>query len=97
MNDKNWYDEVKEDFAKNINDSYTLNLALSVLEDRKELLNENLKLQQELQQKEDIINKAKEFIKKHNEKAGKLYYKYDNKYLLSEIKEDIRDILKEVK
>lgn len=62
-----------------------------------ELLRENEKLKEQLQQKEDIINKAKEFIKKHNEKAGKLYYKYDNKYLLSEIKEDIRDILKEVK
>ena len=93
MNNKNWYDEVKENSIKNINDSYTLNLAVSVLEDRKELLNENLKLQQELQQKEDIINKAKEFIKKHNEKAGKLYYKYNNKYLLSEIKEDLLEIL----
>lgn len=47
----------------------------------------------ELKQKEDIINKAKEFIKKHNEKAGKLYYKYNNKYLLSEIKEDLLEIL----
>ena len=47
----------------------------------------------ELKRKEDIIKKAKEFIKKHNEKAGKLYYKYDNKYLLSEIKEDLLEIL----
>ena len=61
------------------------------------LVYEKQKLKEQLQQKEDIIKKAKEFIKKHNEKAGKLYYKYDNKYLLSEIKEDIRDILKEVK
>ena len=70
MNDKNWYDEVKEDFAKNINDSYTLNLALSVLEDRKELLNENLKLQQELQQKEDIIYKIKKCIEEKEEYYG---------------------------
>ena len=62
MNNKNWYDEAKKDFAKNINDSYTLNLAVSVLEDRKELLNENLKLQQKLQQKEDIINKIKDCV-----------------------------------
>ena len=58
-----------------------------------ELLRENEKLKEQLQQKEDIINKAKEFIKKHNEKAGKLYYKYNNKYLLSEIKEDLLEIL----
>ena len=70
MNDKNWYDEVKEDFAKNINDSYILNLALSVLEDRKELLNENLKLQQELQQKEDIIYKIKKCIEEKEEYYG---------------------------
>ena len=62
MNDKTWYDEVKEDFIKNINDSYTLNLAVSVLEDRKELLSDNLKLKEQLQQKEDIINKAKECV-----------------------------------
>lgn len=50
-------------------------------------------LEAELQQKEDVINKVKEFVKKHNERAGKLYYKYDNKYLLSEIREDLLKIL----
>lgn len=58
-----------------------------------ELLRENEKLKEQLKQKEDIINKSKEFIKEHNEKAGKLYYKYNNKYLLSEIKEDLLEIL----
>lgn len=58
-----------------------------------ELLRENEKLKEQLKQKEDIINKAKEFIEKHNERAGKLYYKYNNKYLLSEIKEDLLEIL----
>lgn len=72
--------------------SYTL-----LLIEINKVLKENKQLKEQLKQKEDIIKKAKEFIKKHNEKAGKLYYKYDNKYLLSEIKEDIRDILKEVK
>ena len=61
MNDKTWYDETKELFALKINDSYVLNLAISVLDDRKELLNENLKLREQLKQKEDIINKAKEY------------------------------------
>ena len=41
----NWYEEVKQDFTKNISDSYTLNLAMSILEDRKNLLNDNLDLQ----------------------------------------------------
>ena len=57
------------------------------------LQKENQKLKEQLQQKEDIINKVKEFVKKHNERAGKLYYKYDNKYLLSEIREDLLKIL----
>ena len=87
MNNKNWYDEVKEDFIKNINDSYTLNLAVSVLEDRKELLNENLKLQQELQQKEDIINKANNFIKE--------YEKNRNCFKWNE--EDYIDVINEIK
>lgn len=79
MNDKTWYDEVKEDFIKNINDSYTLNLAVSVLEDRKELLSDNLKLKEQLQQKEDNINKAQEefiseFYSCDNEEALKRLY-----------------------
>ena len=65
MDDKTWYEETKELFAEKINDSYVLNLAVSVLDDRKELLNENLKLREQLEQKEDIINKAKEFAKEH--------------------------------
>lgn len=40
-----WYDEVQRDFIRNISDSYTLNLATSILEDRKELLKENQQLQ----------------------------------------------------
>lgn len=39
------------------------------------------------------IDKAIQFIKEHNKNAGKLYYKYNNKYLLSEIKEDLLEIL----
>ena len=65
MNDKTWYDEVKESFLLNIEDNYTLNLAFGLLEERKELLSDNLKLKEQLQQKEDIINKAREYIKNH--------------------------------
>lgn len=53
---KTWYEEVKEDFVKNINDSYTLNLAISILEDRKELLEEN----QELMLINEGVHKARE-------------------------------------
>lgn len=62
MNDKTWYNEIKESFLLNIEDNYTLNLAFGLLEERKELLSDNLKLKEQLQQKEDIINKAKECV-----------------------------------
>lgn len=44
----------------------------------------------------EILNKIRYFLDNHDKNVGNLYYKYNNKYLLSEIKEDIRDILKEV-
>lgn len=47
---KTWYEEVKETFVKNISDSYTLNLAISILEDRKELLDRALILQQRIEE-----------------------------------------------
>lgn len=50
----------------------------------------------ENKKQKEVINKINVFLYNHDKNAGKLYYKYDNKYLLSEIKEDIRDILKEV-
>ena len=53
-------------------------------------------LEQENQKYKEVFDKVNSFLDKHDKNAGKLYYKYDNKYLLSEIKEDIRDILEEV-
>lgn len=71
-----------------------------LIKENQQLKENNQSMQEEmartwakLKQKEDIIKKAKEFVKKHNERAGKLYYKYDNKYLLSEIREDLLKIL----
>lgn len=55
MKDKTWYEETKEELIKNINNRHTLNLALEILEERQSLLNESLK-------KEEIINKAIEYI-----------------------------------
>lgn len=62
-NEKTWYDEAKQDFVKNISDSYTLNLAMSILEDRKSLLNENLKDQNNWNElKKGLEEKLKEPI-----------------------------------
>lgn len=83
-----------EDIVNKIFKKYnTENLSDEDLKYNHYLDKENEELIRQLQQKEEIINKSKEFIKKHNEKAGKLYYKYNNKYLLSEIKEDLLEIL----
>lgn len=53
-------------------------------------------LAEEIQKYKEVIDKINVFLDNHDKNAGKLYYKYDNKYLLSEIKEDFRSILKEV-
>lgn len=63
-NEKTWYDEVKQDFIKNISDSYTLNLAMSVLEDRKSLLNENLKEQNNWNELKKWLNEEYEYCDK---------------------------------
>lgn len=54
------------------------------------------KLQRENKKQKEVIDKVNVFLNNRDKNAGNLYYKYNNKYLLSEIKEDIRKILKEV-
>ena len=66
-----------------------LNIVKGTKLEAKQLLVEN-------QKRKEILNKIKELLDNHDKNVGNLYYKYDGKYLLSEIKEDIRDILKEV-
>lgn len=51
--------------------------------------------EQQVKKQKKVIDKINIFLNNHDKNAGKLYYKYNNKYLLSEIKEDIRNILKE--
>lgn len=58
--------------------------------------NQNRKLQQENKKYKEVFDKINVLLNNHDKNMGKLYYKYNNKYLLSEIKEGIRDILKEV-
>lgn len=87
---KSWYDEVKEDFVKNINDTYTLNLAVSILEDRQNLLDETLKYK-------EVINKVIKYIeenKQHEYRNGNFneYYLELNEKEMTEL----LDILKEV-
>lgn len=45
----------------------------------------------------NVLLKIEEFLDKHDKFAGELYYKYDNKYFISEIKEDIRNIIREAR
>ena len=59
-------------------------------------VDESCELAEEIQTYKEVIDKINVFLDNHDKNAGKLYYKYDNKYLLSEIKEDFRSILKEV-
>ena len=66
-----------------------LNVVKGAKLEAKQLLVEN-------QKRKEVLNKIKELLDNHDKNAGNLYYKYDGKYLLSEMKENIRDILKEV-
>jgi hypothetical protein len=50
-----------------------------------------------LERYKSVLDEIRELINNHNRNAGKLYYRYNNKYLLSEIKEDILQILDKVK
>ena len=58
------------------------------------LLKKVAELTDENSKYKEVIDKINVFLDNHDINAGNLYYKYNGKYLLSEIKEDIRDILK---
>lgn len=64
MSDKTFFEETKELFIENINDTYTLNLAISILEDRTELMGENLDLKQERGYYKNIVEELKKYIKR---------------------------------
>ena len=59
-------------------------------------VSECLKLIEQKKQYKSVLDEIRELINNHNRNAGKLYYKYNNRYLLSEIKEDILQILDKV-
>lgn len=88
----NWYEETKQDFIKNISDSYTLNLAISILEDRKELLDINL----DLQKQNAELKKENERLRKNAEHNDKVVDKinWENKILnnnWNELKDNLTD------
>ena len=90
-----WYEDVKYYLTKGISNSYALNLALSILEERQNLLNDNLKLKEELQ-KADSITQSCIFEGKEESTINfreclnklKLY-----KEVIEEVREEIKDLL----
>ena len=54
-------------------------------------------LEEKNQKYKEIIDKINTFLNQHEKINRKLYFKYNNKYLVSNIREDIKNILKEVK
>lgn len=85
----------EEEIRKIINDTFDENIMNNL--DSSIIFKYIEELEKENQKYKEVFDKINVFLDNHDKNAGKLYYKYDNKYLLSEIKEDIRDILKEVK
>ena len=80
-----------------IKENQELKKQIECLTLEKTLLQQVINESEEFKKYKEVFDKINVFLDNHDKNAGKLYYKYDNKYLLSEIKEDIRDILKEVK
>ena len=58
---------------------------------------ENEELQQENKQLKEKLSKIETLIINHNCDTGDIYYKYNSRFLKSELKQRILDILNEVK
>ena len=79
---------LKEEFIKQIKDSYTLNLSMVLLEEFENLQQENKQLKYKL-------SKIETLIINHNCDTGDIYYKYNSKFLKSELKQRILEIVYE--
>lgn len=55
-----WREQVEDDFVKNINDTYTLNLAISILEDREDF-------REEIERLHSIIKEVRETLLNYGE------------------------------
>ena len=62
---------------------------------RTQFVDEIYKLQQENQQLKDKLSKIETLIINHNCNTGDIYYKYNSRFLKSELKERILEILYE--
>lgn len=62
---------------------------------RTQFVDEIYKLQQENQQLKDKLSKIETLIINHNCDTGDIYYKYNSKFLKSELKQRILEILED--
>ena len=97
MNEEIYNDYLKlsGEIAESLDNTITYENWLIIQEYIDILIKENKQLKEQLEASEKARKKAIEVIKDHNDRVGNLYYKYDNKYLLSEIKEDLLNIIGE--
>lgn len=57
------------------------------------LIDRNMKFQDELEGYKNIISKIETLVINHNCDTGDIYYKYNGKYLKSELKDRILELL----
>ena len=77
-------------------DKFMKNGVFSLEYDKETLRDMVLELQQENQQLKDKLSKIETLIINHNCDTGDIYYKYNNRFLKSELKQRILEILYEV-
>jgi adenylate cyclase class IV len=65
----------------------------AVINDVGKLCDMNEQLEQELERYKNIISKIETLVINHNCDTGDIYYKYNGKYLKSELKERILELL----
>ena len=78
-------------------DKFIKNGVFSLEYDKETLRDMVLELQEENKRLKDKLSKIETLIINHNCDTGDIYYKYNSKFLKSELKQRILDILNEVK
>ena len=97
----NNYNELVDEFIKQFVKEKDMIIAQRIMmnlrKENKQLLRENEKLKEQLKQKEDIINKAKEYIINNSLYEEEYDYDYEENIYLSGIHDDdVRRILVEI-
>lgn len=84
------------DRARELDDDYHINKEATYSQEEYSELEEKIEdLQHENEELKDIVVSIRSFVDNHFKNVDKLYYKYDRKYLISEIREDIKNIIGE--